>query len=98
MKNWKKAPRNGQARYFNHQTQPLKEYRVFNNAKIITEGWYPVCASRSIPSGKAQSFTLGAQRFVIFRGADLKLRALDAFCPHMGADLGNGQVIQNEIQ
>jgi phenylpropionate dioxygenase-like ring-hydroxylating dioxygenase large terminal subunit len=35
---------------------------------------------------------------VVFRGEDGTLRALDAFCPHMGTDLGIGKVQGNELR
>lgn len=36
-------------------------------------------------------------KLVIWRGEDGELRAFDAFCPHMGADLSLGKVIGNRL-
>jgi nitrite reductase/ring-hydroxylating ferredoxin subunit len=82
----------------NRRTQPLTEHRAFNNHEVVTEGWYPVCPARSLKTGAARSFKIGYQRVALYRGADGRVRALDAFCPHMGADLANGTVVGNEIQ
>jgi len=64
----------------------------------VTEGWYPLYRARKLKAGRAVSVTILRQRILLFRGQDQKVRALDAFCPHFGADLGNGQVQGNEIE
>jgi nitrite reductase/ring-hydroxylating ferredoxin subunit len=79
-------------------TQPLVRHRIFNNKDVLTAGWYPVCAARDLERGQARSFLMTYQRIVVFRGEDGTVRAFDAFCPHMGADLGNGRVVGNELQ
>jgi phenylpropionate dioxygenase-like ring-hydroxylating dioxygenase large terminal subunit len=71
---------------------------IFNNWNIVTKGWYIVCHSIKLSKGKAKSLTICGQRIVIFRGEDGKVRALDAYCPHLGTDLGIGQVEGNLIR
>jgi phenylpropionate dioxygenase-like ring-hydroxylating dioxygenase large terminal subunit len=95
---WKKVPKTGESRYENIQTQPLKNYSVFNNPKILTESWYPVIPIKKLKTKKSYSFKIGAQRFVLYRGEDQIVRALDAFCPHMGADLSRGTVEGSSIR
>src|SRR5687767_1208131 len=92
------APKDGHTRLENRNTQPLVAHRVFANPEVMTEGWYPVFPSRLLRRGKARSFLLGWQRVVLFRGTDGRARALDAFCPHMGADLGNGCVVGEQLR
>ena len=92
------APKDGHTLRENLETQPLARHRAFNNHEVLTEGWYPALASRALARKTAQSVRIGYQRLVVFRGEDGKARALDAFCPHMGADLGNGSVVGDEIQ
>ena len=93
-----KASKDDHTRRENLATQPLVKHRVFNNPDVLTEGWYPITACAELKAGQAKSFLIFKQRIVVFRGDDGFVRALDAFCPHMGADLGNGRVINNEIQ
>jgi nitrite reductase/ring-hydroxylating ferredoxin subunit len=93
-----KAPKDGHTRRENVRTQPQREHRVFNNPNAVTKSWFPVCPSRDLAKGKARSFKITFQRIVVFRGEDGVVRALDAFCPHMGADLGNGRVCGTEIE
>ena len=72
--------------------------QIFNNWNIITKGWYIACPSKALSKGKAKSVEACGQKFVIFRGEDGKVRALDAYCPHLGTDLGIGQVDGNWIR
>lgn len=98
MKDWKKAPRDGASRNENSVSQPLKEHRVFNNHKVLSQGWYPTLKSSSLKKGEARSYKILDQRLALYRGEDGRVRAMDAFCPHMGADLGNGEVIKNKLR
>ncbi len=94
----KHYPKDGKSRFENTLTQPLQTQRVFNNHQVLTKGWYPVCVSHKLVKGERTSFKLLKQRLVIFRGASGTVHALDAFCPHLGADLANGKVVGDNIQ
>jgi nitrite reductase/ring-hydroxylating ferredoxin subunit len=72
--------------------------KIFNNPNIIAKGWYIACPSKDILPGKAKSLTLCGQRIVIFRTENGQVRALDAYCPHLGTDLGIGKVEGNLIR
>ena len=82
----------------NQNTQPLVKMKVFNNWDIVAKGWYIVCPSQEIRQYKAKSFLICGQRIVFFRGQDNKIRALDAYCPHLGTDLAIGKVDGNLIR
>ncbi len=82
----------------NGSTQPFKTQPVFNNWDVVNEGWYFLGKSKTIKVGAIEPFELCGQRVVVFRGADGRLRALDAFCPHMGTDLAIGKVVDNDIR
>jgi len=56
------------------------------------QGWYVVGRSRSLRRGQVQRVTLDKRELVVFRTASGVLGALDARCPHMGANLGHAQV------
>jgi phenylpropionate dioxygenase-like ring-hydroxylating dioxygenase large terminal subunit len=72
--------------------------QIFNNWNVIAKGWYLACPSQEIPQNKAKSLELCGQKIVIFRGKDRQIRALDAYCSHLGTDLGIGQVDGNLIR
>jgi phenylpropionate dioxygenase-like ring-hydroxylating dioxygenase large terminal subunit len=72
--------------------------KIFNNWDIIAKGWYIACLSREIPPGKAKSVEVCGRKIAVFRGEDGKVKALDAYCPHLGTDLGIGRVDGNLIR
>jgi len=72
--------------------------QIFNNWNVVAKGWYIACPSGELSPGKARSVEICGQRIVIFRGEDGQVRALDAYCPHLGTDLGLGKVDGNWIR
>jgi nitrite reductase/ring-hydroxylating ferredoxin subunit len=61
--------------------------------------WYQAAWSRDLPVNAIKSLTLCGKRLVVFRGEDKNVYALDAHCPHLGADLGvRGKVCGNQIR
>jgi len=67
----------------------ISKPQIFNNWSVVANGWYIACASQSLAIGQAMSAVLCGQRIVVFRGQDGQVRALNAYCPHLGTDLGN---------
>ncbi len=94
----REAPKDGRTRFENERTQPIRPRTVFNNPDIVTQAWYPTIPSADLPVGATTSVLITRQRIVLWRGEDGEVRALDAFCQHMGADLSNGRVVGNHIQ
>ena len=86
------ANKDDHTRRENRWTQPLRQRRAFGRADVVTEGWYPACRSAALARKTARSVRIGGQRLALFRAEDGTVAALDAFCPHMGTDLGNGTV------
>ncbi|MBV6623473.1 MAG: aromatic ring-hydroxylating dioxygenase subunit alpha [Rivularia sp. (in: Bacteria)] len=82
----------------NRNTQPLIEMKIFNNWDIVAKGWYIVCPITEITVNQAKSFIVCGQKILIFRGKDKQVRALDAYCPHLGTDLAIGKVDGNLIR
>ena len=95
---WRTAPKDGKSRGENLGSQPLRRHPVFNNPEVVAEAWYPACRSSELLRGQTRSVKITNQRLALFRGEDGVARALDAFCPHMGADLANGRVQGQEIE
>ena len=72
--------------------------QVFNNAGRIVEGWYWAMRSVVVKCGAAKAFSLLGRELVVYRGADGRVVALDAYCPHMGAHLAEGKVEGSDIR
>lgn len=71
--------------------------KVFNQDTLI-EGWYWVCKTADLKKKRAMKFKLLEKDVVVFRTASGALVCLDAFCPHMGAHLGEGNVEGESIR
>lgn len=91
-------PKDGVSRLENLNSQPHTKHRAFNNSDTLTCGWYPVCPSKELKREKARSFKIFKQRIVVYRTKEGKCFALDSFCPHLGADLGNAHVVGENIK
>ncbi len=62
-------------------------------------GWFAVAASEEITVGDRKTFRYFGTEFVIWRGEDGQLRAVDPFCPHLGAHLGvASEVVGNDLR
>lgn len=51
-------------------------------------GWFAIATSEEIKSGKAKNIECLGENFVLFRSQSGESFILDAYCPHMGANLG----------
>ena len=72
--------------------------RVFANPAATARAWYPAARSRSLQSGRIRAMELGDRRIAVYRDAKGRVHALDARCPHLGADLTLGTVEQENVR
>jgi len=85
---------------------PLAERKRFLGKPVPPEGenglfsqsWFPICLSADVPKGKIIGRDFLDGRVVIYRGEDGVARIQSAYCPHIGADLAVGKVIENRVQ
>lgn len=62
-------------------------------------GWFALAYSSDLAVGQVSRFSYFDTELVAWRGEDGAPRALDPYCPHMGAHLGvGGTVIGNDLQ
>jgi 3-ketosteroid 9alpha-monooxygenase subunit A len=62
-------------------------------------GWFAVATSDELPPGGVLSMKYFGQKLVAFRGDSGAARVLDAYCPHLGADLGvGGKVVEDTVR
>ena len=65
----------------------------------IPFGWFGAAMSDEIGLGGIKTLDYFAQQFVMWRGEDGQVRALDPYCPHLGAHLGvNSAIKGNDLQ
>lgn len=62
-------------------------------------GWYHICFSHELPKGKAKYIQYLGEHLALFRTESGKACILDAYCPHLGANLAvSGKVTGENIQ
>jgi phenylpropionate dioxygenase-like ring-hydroxylating dioxygenase large terminal subunit len=65
----------------------------------MPNGWFQVAYSDEIAPGQLQKLEYFGTDLVLFRGEDGQARVLDAYCPHLGANLGfGGTVVGNGVR
>lgn len=64
----------------------------------IPNGWYAACASDDLAAEEVLSFIAVGRELVVFRAGDGETHVLDAHCPHMGAHLGGGEVVDGTLR
>ena len=70
----------------------------FNNPTVAIQSWYVAAPSKAVRRGQVKSYDLLDRRIALFRDQNGTVHALDARCAHLGADLGQGQVVGNQLQ
>lgn len=72
--------------------------RNFANPAVVSQSWYVAVRSHEAKRGRIASYTLLNRRIAIYRDGSGAVHAMDARCPHLGADLGQGCVIGGDVQ
>ncbi len=79
-------------------TKPLllHQQRVFANPQCVTPSWYALCSARRLKKRRPITITALGHRFVVWRDRHGKSHVTDARCPHLGADLGQASLVEND--
>jgi phenylpropionate dioxygenase-like ring-hydroxylating dioxygenase large terminal subunit len=75
-----------------------KRLSHFNRAEFLPKGWFWLLNSKELNTGSAKAVHFAGHDLAVFRGEDGQVRALEAYCPHMGAHLGDGLVQGNSLR
>ena len=65
---------------------------------VFSQTWFPLCLSSELQPGEVRGEPFLDGRVVAFRGVDGRVRVMSAYCPHVGADLAIGCVVENGLQ
>jgi nitrite reductase/ring-hydroxylating ferredoxin subunit len=57
--------------------------------------WYPICLSTDLKPNTLKKVKITGKEFIIFRGENNVVSAINKNCPHMGVDLSYGTVKNN---
>ena len=59
-------------------------------------GWYEVMRSDALPRGESRAVSMLGRHFAVFRGESGSVSVMDAYCPHLGANLGVGGTVHGD--
>lgn len=76
----------------------MSAHRLFNRPDRFAEGWYWALDSGDLARGGVAKLNLLGRELALYRGSDGRVAALDAYCPHMGAHLGEGTVVGTRLR
>lgn len=65
---------------------------------LFSQSWFPICLAEEVVAASAKSFPFLDGRVVVFRDEAGVARVLSAYCPHLGADLGVGEVVDGALR
>ncbi|WP_339141745.1 Rieske 2Fe-2S domain-containing protein [Pseudoalteromonas galatheae] len=71
----------------NNQRYPFSPY---------PEGWYAVAMAADIPVKGVEATRVCGEEVVVYRAQSGEINVVNAFCPHLGAHLGFGGIVQGE--
>ena len=60
---------------------------------VYPNGWFRVLDSSELKEGDSKYVSALGQYLVVFRGKSGQVHILDAYCPHLGANLGVGGIV-----
>jgi nitrite reductase/ring-hydroxylating ferredoxin subunit len=83
--------------YHNNKSAMYAKMRSKFFFPAFANGWHAVCNSEDVRGGKVKSISALGTHMVAFRGEDGKVGVLHAFCPHLGAHLGQGGVVEGNL-
>lgn len=77
----------------------LTRYRERTYPPPFPDGWYRVAASGEIRPGEVKHVQCVGEQIALFRSkTDGGIAAVDAFCPHQGANLAHGRVKGDRLE
>lgn len=65
---------------------------------LFSQSWFPICESIEVASGAIVGKSFLGGRVIVVRGQDGIAQVVSAYCPHMGADLAGGSVVDDRVQ
>ena len=77
----------------------LTRFRELTYPPPFPDGWYRVAASREIKPGGVKHVQYAGSQIALFRSrTSRRIAAVNAFCPHQGANLTHGRVEGDRLQ
>lgn len=72
--------------------------RYWEDDGTYFKSWYPVCLSTDLVPGKIKGIDFLNSRIIAYRGQNGEAIVQTAYCPHLGADLSLGDMVDGEVR
>ncbi|KAK3921919.1 Cholesterol 7-desaturase [Frankliniella fusca] len=70
--------------------------RIGNLPPVYPNGWFAVLESSRLPCAGVEHVAALGQNLAVFRGETGTVHVLDAYCPHMGANMAEGGLVHGD--
>ncbi len=77
---------------------PALRRRKFANPDVHLQSWHFAVLSRELAPGRIVTRDMFGRKLAIYRGEGGTVHAVQSRCPHLGANLGVGQVVGDNIR
>ncbi len=71
---------------------------VFNNADVVADGWYWALPSAKLARGDKRELQIFGDTLLLYRSNAGFVHCVQAYCPHMGAHLKEGNIEGEDIR
>lgn len=65
---------------------------------LFSQSWFPVCESSEVQSGEIIGRDFLDGQIIVVRARDGRCSVMSAYCPHVGANLKVGTLVNDEVQ
>jgi phenylpropionate dioxygenase-like ring-hydroxylating dioxygenase large terminal subunit len=79
-------------------TTEARRARQDETTESYHQSWFPVALASDVPAGRPLGRDFLGTRVVVYRDATGRAVVQGAYCPHLGADLSLGEVIDGQIR
>eukprot|EP01116_Phalansterium_solitarium_P007044 TRINITY_DN19518_c0_g1_i1.p1 TRINITY_DN19518_c0_g1~~TRINITY_DN19518_c0_g1_i1.p1 ORF type:complete len:403 (+),score=89.80 TRINITY_DN19518_c0_g1_i1:38-1246(+) len=93
-----RQPQRTPVQLFNRHSASFEALRRSTFPAPFPNGWWKICDVSDLDNGRIQKVSALGVDLVAFRGANGAIGVLDAFCPHLGAHLGDGRIVGNRLK
>ncbi len=82
-----------------HHSLPVKRLIPAEGENgVFTQSWFPICLSEEVGAGAVVGRSFLDGRVIVVRSEAGLASVMSAYCPHIGADLAVGTVVNDSVQ
>ena len=75
-----------------------EKVRAENYPPSYPDGWFSLCSADRVKKGQVIEVDAFGHKYAVYRGEDGRIGVMDAYCPHLNANLAYGKVKGNNLE